>query len=62
MQISEQQTSNHSKANPTQITVMPFIINGCVISFASTATNTDEPLNAVKQILMSAYKTQTATV
>jgi len=38
--------------------VIPFIINGCSVSFSSNVKGTDEPIKAVKEILMSAYRTR----
>ena len=46
--------------NPKRKNEMPFIINGCSVSFTSYARNTDEPIKAVKEILLSAYRTRTA--
>ena len=40
-------------------TVIPFSINGCAVSFTSNANSTNEPLAAVKEILLSAYRTRT---
>jgi len=39
---------------------MPFIIDGCAVFCTSTARGTEEPIKAVKEILMSAYRTRTA--
>lgn len=36
----------------------PFIINGCAVSITSTPKSTDEPIKAVKEILLSAYRTR----
>jgi hypothetical protein len=36
---------------------MLFIINGCAVS-VSAAEGTDDPINAVKEILLSAYRTR----
>jgi len=37
-----------------------FVINGCVISFSSATKSTDEPIKAVKEILLSVYRTRVA--
>ena len=44
-------TSNHHG------TVKSFKINGCSVSFAPTANDTDGPIKAVKEILISTYRT-----
>lgn len=43
-----------------QDTPVSFIINGCAVSFSSNAKNTGEPIKAIKEILLSAYRTKTA--
>jgi len=50
-------------ANPDnqQRNTIPFIINGCAVSITSSAKNTDEPLIAVKEILLSAYRSRIAS-
>jgi len=44
------------KSNNTNDTAKPFIIDGCTVSFSSSAKGTDEPIKAVKEILFSAYR------
>jgi len=46
------------KSNNTNGTAAPFIIDGCTVSFSSSAKGTDEPIKAVKEILFSAYRTK----
>ena len=48
------------KSENKQNTAMPFIIDGCAVFCTSTARGTEEPIKAVKEILMSAYRTRTA--
>ena len=45
--------------NPSRINTMPSIINGCRVSFSSSRENTDEPMKAVKEILLG-YRTRIA--
>jgi hypothetical protein len=37
---------------------IPFVINGCTVSFTSSDKSTADSLKAVKEILMSAYRTR----
>lgn len=41
-------------------TVIPFIIDGCTVSFTSTPKEKDDTIKTIKEILLSAYKTKTA--
>jgi hypothetical protein len=47
--------------NPNRNKTIPFIINGCRVSFSSSLENTDEPIRNVKEILLSAYRTGIAS-
>ena len=47
--------------NRNRNNTIPFIINGCRVSLSSSMKNTDEPLNTVKEILLSGYKTRIAS-
>jgi len=38
--------------------VNPFIINGCSVSFTSNSNGSDDSIKAVREILMSAYRTR----
>ena len=38
----------------------PLIFNGCVVSMTSTANSTNDAINAVKEILLSSYRTKSA--
>jgi len=39
----------------------PIVINGCSVTFSPSINKTDEPLKAVKEILLSAYRTRMAS-
>ena len=52
MQSSQQE----AYANKRNNTAASFLVDGCVVSISSTKNATDEPLNAVKDILLSAHK------
>ena len=41
------------------ITNIPFVINGCTVSFSSNK-RTDDPIEAVKEILLTAYRSRIA--
>ena len=47
-----------SQVGPKTETAMPFVINGCTVSFSSTVKGTDEPIKAIKEILLSTYRTK----
>ena len=44
--------------NQQRNTGISFVINGCAVSCTSKVKGTDEPLAAVKEILLSAYRTR----
>ena len=52
MALSQQGTH----ANKRNHTAASFLIDGCTVSISSTQDATDEPLKAVKDILLSACK------
>ena len=47
---------NHKDRN-----AIPFVINGCVVSITSSAEKSDDVLNEVKMILLSAYRSRMAS-
>ena len=59
MQTSGQVDPKYKAINQKQNAVIPFIINGCAVSF-STSEKTGEPIKAVKEILLSAYGSRMA--
>lgn len=57
------QTSGQSDPKCVNIrtqTDIPFTINGCTVSFTSSGKGSDDSIKAVKEILLSAYRTKTA--
>ena len=42
--------------------VMPFIINGCTVSVTATPNTTTDPILAIKEILLSSYRTSQVKV
>ena len=59
MQTSGQLDSKYKAINQKQNADTPFIINGCTVSFA-TDIKAEEPIKAVKEILLSAYGSRMA--
>ena len=58
MQASGQLGPKCNNINYHRNNTIPFAINGCTVSFTSSDSNTDEPIKAVKEILMSAYRSR----
>ena len=59
-QTSGQVDPKIKHSNKSRKSTMPVVINGCTVSFSSTATKTDEALGTVKEILLSAYRSRMA--
>jgi hypothetical protein len=59
MPTSGQVDPKYKAINQKQNAVIPFVINGCTVSF-STGIKADEPIKAVKEILLSAYGSRMA--
>jgi len=57
MQTSGQVGPKSGNIERNRSNTMLFIINGCAVS-VSVAEGTDDPINAVKEILLSAYRTR----
>jgi len=60
IQVSRQLNLKRSSQKNKNNSAMPFIINGCVVSFSSNAKDADEPITTAKNILLSAYRTKVA--
>jgi len=56
--VSRQLNPTRNNQNDKIKFSMPFIINGCVVSFSPNADRADEPIKAAKTILLSAYRTK----
>ena len=57
-QTSGQNCLSAENIDNIRSSVIPFLIDGCTVSFTPTRKGTDEPMKAVKDILMSAYRTK----
>ena len=58
MQTSGQVGPKIISTNNHRDNVIPLTINGCTVSFTSNGKGANEPIKAVKEILMSAYRTR----
>jgi hypothetical protein len=47
------------RTNPIRNLSAPIMFDGRAVSFSSNASNSDETINAVKEILLTAYRTRT---
>ena len=57
--IKYRKMTKYKTINQKQQAAIPFVINGCTVSF-STSIKTDEPIKAVREILLSAYGSRMA--
>ena len=58
-------TSGHvgpkcDNASDDQKSVVPFLINGCTVSFSPNRKGSEETIKTVKEILLSAYRAKSA--
>ena len=58
MQTSGQVGSKRKSEKYNQDEDMPFLIDGCSVLITSSASNSDETIRAVKEILFFAYRTR----
>jgi hypothetical protein len=58
-QTSGQVDPKHNNTTQKRGNVLSFVINGCTVS-VSSSNKTDEPIKAVKEILLSSYRSRIA--